>query len=506
MRASSYNIYVELPDGPNEVLLVHGYTGAYDRVSRAVADYVISLEADPPSEPLFGTWVTEPAVLARGDERPVTQPSDRTIEVLVRRGYLTTMSRKEEPGFLARLVKKLHRRAVRRSPSYIIMPTYDCNLRCGYCFQNHMRTDPRFGHLLQKMTRDTADRMIAAFPAVEERHGLSAQDQVTRSIGFFGGEPLLAENKDIIRYIMERVSARGPAEFWAVTNATELDAYTELLGPGAIARVQITLDGPPDEHDQRRVYPDGTGSFLQIARNIGLCLELGVQVQVRMNIDRRNVDELPRLASEFIRRRWHEHNGFVAYTAPIHPTSTITSTERTKRYFSTWELDQAIDAQRKTHPEMRVIARPDDGMIARAQKIFDADGDSTKDFKTGFCAAHSTMYIFDAFGDIYACWEKTGDRSIRIGSVLEDGSLEMNEGLTRLWRTRTSASNPTCRNCRYNLHCGGGCAALAEGRSGTMHSNYCDGFAERFRHSVAMAYDAYSSGLTVQAQERVCDL
>jgi len=156
---------------------------------------------------------------------------------------------------------------------------------------------------------------------------------------------------------------------------------------------------------------------------------------------------------------------------------------------------------------MRVIARPDDGMIARAQKIFAGNGGgSTADYKTGFCGAHSTMYIFDAFADIYACWEKTGDKSIRIGRVRKNGELEMNEALNRLWRTRTAASNPTCRKCRYNLHCGGGCAVLAEGTNGTMHSNYCDGFAERFRHSVASAYVAFTKGQQLTEHERVCDL
>jgi uncharacterized protein len=34
LRTSSYTIYVDLPGDASQVLLVHGYTGAYDRVSR----------------------------------------------------------------------------------------------------------------------------------------------------------------------------------------------------------------------------------------------------------------------------------------------------------------------------------------------------------------------------------------------------------------------------------------------------------------------------------------
>ncbi|MBV9110568.1 MAG: radical SAM protein, partial [Gemmatimonadetes bacterium] len=142
LRTSSYTIYVPLADPDEGTLLVHGYTGAYDRVSRGVAEYLRSLEAGPPAEPLHGTWQSEPALA------PAPAPaaiSDRTVEILHRRGYMTEMSVQEEEGYLARLVKKRHQRDS-RAVSYIIMPTYNCNLRCAYCFQDHMRTQPEYAH------------------------------------------------------------------------------------------------------------------------------------------------------------------------------------------------------------------------------------------------------------------------------------------------------------------------------------------------------------------------
>ena len=33
------------------------------------------------------------------------------------------------------------------------------------------------------------------------------------------------------------------------------------------------------------------------------------------------------------------------------------------------------------------------------------------------------MYVLDAFGDIYACWERTGDPSMRIGTITGDGDV-----------------------------------------------------------------------------------
>ena len=81
LRTSSYCIYVDLPGNKQEMLLVHGYTGAYDKVSRAVATYVRSLEIGRPPKPLYGDWSPEPCT----DEQPPI-PADQVIETLRQRG------------------------------------------------------------------------------------------------------------------------------------------------------------------------------------------------------------------------------------------------------------------------------------------------------------------------------------------------------------------------------------------------------------------------------------
>jgi uncharacterized protein len=497
MRTSSYVIYVDLPDNCDEMLLVHGYTGAYDRVSTQVANFVRSLELRRPPKPLYGTWSSDPAI-----DHQLMPPSDSTIETLRRRGYLTDMGFDEEEEMFKRIAAKLHQFASQRA-SYIFMPTYNCNLRCSYCFQDHMRTKPGYNHLLRLMTRETVDRIFKGIINIELAHGMNPDAKGKRSVGFFGGEPLLAANRAIVQYIMEKFPDRGEAVFWAVSNATELEAYEDILSPEKLGSIQITLDGPPTEHDKRRIYEDRSGSFAKIARNISLALDRGVSINIRLNVDRCNISQLPELAEVIHHNAWDKYPNFSVYTAPIRAAN---QNVNQSEVMDSWELDNAVASMQEQHPLVSIMAQPDDGIKRQAFRLFKDPEHVLPNFRESFCSAHTGMYIFDSFADIYACWERTGDPSVRIGRIGENGDLEFNAPIFQLWRTRTVASNPVCRKCRYALHCGGGCAVLAQGKTGELHTNYCDGFSSRFRANVAEAYLAHISGKDLaEGADRLCD-
>ncbi len=158
------------------------------------------------------------------------------------------------------------------------------------------------------------------------------------------------------------------------------------------------------------------------------------------------------------------------------------------------ELDTRITQLREDFPYMRLIDRPDDGLQSRIRLIFEQRSDPFVNFRASFCAAHGRMYVFDPFADIYACWEKTGDARIRIGSVTEAGEIHLKVLNNEKWRSRTVTSNPVCRQCRFALYCGGGCAVLALGQKGQFFSNHCDGFQARFRTIVGQAYLEHEAG------------
>jgi len=408
----------------------------------------------------------------------------------------------EEEALFTKLVAKHHILSVRRMPSYVLMPTYQCNLRCHYCFQDHMRTDPNLSHLLRLMDRPMVDRILTGMQNIEAAHDIAASKTTWRNITFFGGEPLLAASRPLIAYIIERVLSIGKASFTAITNATELDVYRDLLAPDRISSLQITLDGPPDEHDKRRIYPNGSGSFDRIADNIQMALELGVVVSIRMNVDPQNIQHLPRLADEFAARGWSTFKTFHPYTAPITPTENVDA----KSCFSSWQLTRALEALKQQYPQVARITGTDDSLQGQARSIFENSKARPPNLHSAFCGAHTGMYVIDAFGDIYACWERTGDAHMRIGRIAESGDVFMNKELLHKWRGRNAVSNPVCRKCRYAASCGGGCAALAEEASGDTYRNFWDGYANRFRASIARGYLEFLRGERTELYAvRLCD-
>lgn len=487
-RTSQYTIYVDLPDSDEAMLLVHGYLGHRVLVSKKVAAYLRKLELKRPPRPLYGEWQDEFEFQGVPEK-----PTDATLQQLVQCGFLTKRTSDEELAFFKRFVEVKRDKSSKKMPRYLFMPTYDCNLRCPYCFQDHMRKDPGFKKFLKLMDKETVDRIFSVMPEIEEKHGFGNIDE-HRHISFFGGEPLLRENKEIIRYIMDSAKELGSASFSATSNGTELEFYQDLLGKGGISEIQITLDGKAEEHDKRRIYPDGSGSFEKISDNIDLALSKGVFINIRVNVDYGNINDLPDIASFVISRGWHKKRNFGAYLAPIHALNENTDK---KQCMTTLKLNKEMEKMRIAYPDTLMFSVDGDKMKNQSIEIFKDPDKAPSSIKTNYCSAHDRMYLFDAQGDIYACWEKTGDKNIRIGTVDKYAGLMFFNKQEANWRSRSVVSNSVCIQCRYAMHCGGGCAVYASEKTGTLHSNFCDGYGKRYRASVAEAYIQFKKDMRV---------
>ncbi len=138
--------------------------------------------------------------------------------------------------------------------------TNQCNLACTYCYEfgaDKIATPhgkPKYMSL--ETAKASVDFLLAQSAGRKAVH-----------ITFFGGEtlmnfPLL---RDVVAYARERAQGQGRSVgFSLTTNATLLSpAIIGFLSEHEIG-VTVSIDGPPDLQDKRRVYKSGRGSYAVI--------------------------------------------------------------------------------------------------------------------------------------------------------------------------------------------------------------------------------------------------
>lgn len=479
MRTSSYTIYVSIPDS-EKVVLVNGLTGASDVVHEKVANYLRTMRKAGDEH-----WVAHPTEpLVEGPAGPVTRPSEETIQRLLRRGYLTEANADEEQQRFIQIVNTTHQQRMQRR-SFLLIPSYDCNLRCAYCFQNDLRMKPENAPRLRAMTPERTDRI---FDAIRD---LQPQEDAlrARNVGLYGGEPFLAENVENIRYIVQKAHTEGFTSLSAITNGTELHHHLEVMGPHGVSQLQITLDGPREAHNRSRIHKNGIGegTFDQIIENIALLLPRGVNISVRVNVTRVNAPYLEGLAQIIHARGFDSFTNFRIYATPVHYPSKTPPPEG----FTPYQLDLFMATKELVgEGAMKLYERPASGVKTQFLEMFTQKTVSSP--KSAFCSSHTGMYLFDALGDIYTCWEWVGFPSLRVGQVdFETGAVTFNSKQLNRWHSRTVANVPTCRKCQYASYCGGGCAVYATSQTGKFMNSHCNSYPAVFQKGVREAYLEY---------------
>ncbi|MCG2694021.1 radical SAM protein [Candidatus Parcubacteria bacterium] len=170
------------------------------------------------------------------------------------------------------------------------LPTTNCQLICSYCFENGINRN-------EYMDDNTLDLIL-----VWLRKYLASNEQITElRVELFSGEPLI--RKDIIKKALPRfkqLATELGLEMCVglTTNAELLDQETaEFLSKYAWNRVQITLDGPRNVHNTRRIGKNGRPTFDKIMQNILMILNRDYiqKVDLRINFSIDIVSEIPKL-------------------------------------------------------------------------------------------------------------------------------------------------------------------------------------------------------------------
>jgi uncharacterized protein len=449
-----YVFRVELED-QGRCLLVNGLNGATVEMNALTAD---RLQDEPY---VFG--VTDSGQSSRFIDGDI-------IAKLQEKGFLTDLAVEQEREGLRERVNTIAKsRAPYNHTAFWITPTYDCQLRCSYCFMFH----PSSGIKRELETKRVMDPSMvdAAFDAMSQIQPNPAR----RLLRLFGGDPLQLQHAEIGRYLLRKArQEQYPTQI--LSNCVDLDAFLDDLSPDFISFIQVALDGPRHVHDQLRVLTKSQPTFENIATNVGLALARGLTIKVRIQVSRSSLNDLPELAEEMASRGWFDYPNFSACVSLILPSDL--SPDELGRFFY----------QQESNKWMRRIAawQP----VRRDTVIPLLVGNKVRPQITA-CAKQTGLYIFDAMGRIYDCPEMLGYVDHAIGEYAR-GHLQLFDRKIEVARNRLVSEIPECMDCPFVLMCGGGCEFEGRDRNVSEPSfpyrPACQGFQTEIKGEIGRAY------------------
>lgn len=436
MYISKYACYFDIDD--RHGLIISSLTGAVDLLDSNGKDAWFTLAQDSGKR-------IDKAFMSRLQER----------------GYVFPSQRDETQLFMA-LENSFHSANNNGTRRLAMCPTYQCNLACKYCYERELPQTS--GAVL------TEGNIQHLFQIIDHSYNQAGKHI---SIELTGGEPLLPKNEAIIERVLFESAGRGHS-IGIVTNGVCLAShFTELLLQYSkhISFVQVTLDGPPHIHNARRVFANGGGTFEHIVTSIDFLVAHRFPVRLRTNVDSQNVSHLSQLAEIVTTRGWITDGCLQCDLAPVldHRGSSkypyiISEAALVKDILYLREHDSRVGSIFRCHI-FRIL-----------QHVFSivegARGFPSPCFQ--YCEANSPDFcVFGADGLIYACGEAIGNPELAIGQFLPD--YEVWPEREQLWRGRSIASIPACRECSIAGFCGGGCTFSAITQHGSPNVGICNG-------------------------------
>jgi uncharacterized protein len=147
----------------------------------------------------WGTSVVIPNETAKQlERRDIRGISSGAMGTLIQHSILTNQTPAQERSTFQQVIVERGKNALAAEIRAYLMPSYDCNLKCVYCFQ----------HKIRRVTPSVRMSKDAALAAVRYLDGMF-RESMWRGITLYGGEPLIPENRSIIEVICSEARLRG---------------------------------------------------------------------------------------------------------------------------------------------------------------------------------------------------------------------------------------------------------------------------------------------------------
>lgn len=388
-------------------------------------------------------------ILAPDNAEEIQSGKYSDIEEYISKGYLpdeTEENRKYKLAYLDFIEERDNSEI-----QIFFVPRYECNFACSYCYQDEYAPEKAL------LTEEITD----AFFDYIEREFSSRRKYIT----IFGGEPLLSGDKykNEFRMIIDKAAARK-IDHAVVTNGYNLIDYIDILTPGNIREIQVTLDGTREVHDSRRYMKNKTETFERIVAGIDESLNRGFSINLRMVIDKDNIDNLPEFASFAISKGWTKNPLFKTQIGRNYELHHCMANN--KRLFERAELYEKLYSLVNENPHILEFHKP---LFSVSKFLYD-NGELPRPLFDS-CPACKSEWAFDYTGKIYSCTATVGKSGEELGTFFPE--VTRKDDIVNEWQERDVTTIPECRECSSQLLCGGGCGAVAKNRTGNVHSPDC---------------------------------
>lgn len=327
---------------------------------------------------------------------------------------------------------------MRKSPDHIfhlgeilIAPTWNCNLRCKYCFVDKTGVSDDTPAMSYEMGAKAIDALDA---------GLSNVKRI--GVHLYGGEPFT--NLPAIEGMVDRARDKAPGRFSfiATTNGTILsDRVIDIIDKSKMT-IQLSLDGPMSIHDACRVQADGSPTHQKVIRFLET-VRARTSVHIIAAAVIRSGSRLLEV-TDYLRTLPIDNIKAQAVRLPAGSPYTLTGAEmefyKQDLYAIAHKVIDEIEAGKKP-----VDDRFDNRLL---QMLSNAD-------RTKFCDAGQTTFGITPNGDIRSCLLLTEPKDL-LGHI-DDPNPQVWRQKGLEWRAAPRAAR--CDNCPYLNLCGGGCPA-----------------------------------------------
>ncbi len=327
-----------------------------------------------------------------------------------------------------------------------LAPTMECNFNCFYCFEQEKPKGKMSAEIM-----DAIVKYITTEPKPKNLH-----------LTWFGGEPLMAipEMEKFCDKLFTKYKGNFSSDI--ITTAFYLtENVVPILQRLKIKSIQVTLDGNRDTHNKIKYTTECDDVFSTVLNNIDKLSDRAPEINVvfRVNLTKDNANEYVDLSKYLINRYRGKNIGISP--GIVKDRTDFASDSKGSKFFNHCEIaDFVINLWNTYKLHTTFIQYP---------------GNSCSE-----CAIRNKRPAsFDAFGNMYKCWEMIGNKKLAIGKITKDGEIEkLNyKLLNRQLYGADPLEEQQCVKCSYLPMCGGGCPIQRientfEGRKNDLCTHY----------------------------------